>query len=405
MHYDLIIIGMGLSGLMAAKTACEMGKKILILGKGTGSLCLLSNTIDVLGTFPEGTKIGDGLSEWMKDHPKHPYSKMGWKRIDAALSSFISLFQSHYPFITRDHENSLIPTGAGIFRPTYLFPSTMIPRTSLKNEKVLIVGFKGFKDFYSTYVADQLKCRAIMISLPEFANQEWTAMAIVRRMEKEVFREAIGKEIKDQWMDESWVGFPALLGIRDPLSVKKDFEEIIGCDVFEIPILPPSIPGMRIFRRFREWIIQRGVPFLIGHSVSKAILNGKSCESIEVSRPPLSNVFSADRFVLATGRFMGGGLVANKEKIFEPIFNLPVVQPQSRENWFENSFFNSHPIHQAGILTDSSFRPIDENGNHLLENVWVAGSILGHHHCIDEKSREGIEIATGYWAAKNAFQI
>ena len=34
MHYDLIIIGMGLSGLMAAKTAAEMGKKTLIIGKG-----------------------------------------------------------------------------------------------------------------------------------------------------------------------------------------------------------------------------------------------------------------------------------------------------------------------------------------------------------------------------------
>jgi amidophosphoribosyltransferase len=31
MHYDLIVIGMGLSGLMAAKTAAEKGKRILIV--------------------------------------------------------------------------------------------------------------------------------------------------------------------------------------------------------------------------------------------------------------------------------------------------------------------------------------------------------------------------------------
>jgi len=40
----------------------------------------------------------------------------------------------------------------------------------------------------------------------------------------------------------------------------------------------------------------------------------------------------------------------------------------------------------------------------ILENGWVAGSILAHHHCIDEKSREGIEIATGYMAAKQALE-
>ncbi len=405
MHYDLITIGTGLSGLMAAKTAAETGARVLIIGKGTGSLCLFSNTIDVLGDLPEETKMVDGLFQWMKDHPEHPYSKLGWEKIDEALSSFRSLFQSRYTFEFIDRENRLIPTGAGTLRPTYLIPSSMTTGVSLKNGKVLIIGFKGFKDFYANYVADQLKCRAIIVSLPEFQGQEMTATAIARLMEKESVRGALGREVKKQIDGESFVGFPALLGIQDSLRVKKDLEEIIGCEVFEIPTLPPSIPGMRIFRRFKEWLIQRGVTFLMGDSVSKAMVNGKRCEAIEVSHPPLSQSYSADRFILATGRFIGGGLKADEEKIFESIFNLPVAQPGSRRDWFGNAFFNDHPIHQAGVLTDSSFRPTDEKGERIFENVWIAGSILAHHNCIQEKSREGIEIATGYWAAKHAFQI
>ena len=130
MHFDIIIIGMGLSGLMAAKTASEAGQKILVIGKGIGSLSLFSNTIDVLGSVskamnmephvqatdtnpkspwgehpvpedqfahrqvsdPLGTGMSDGLSQWMKERPKHPYSKVGLDRIKEALSSFISLF-------------------------------------------------------------------------------------------------------------------------------------------------------------------------------------------------------------------------------------------------------------------------------------------------------------------------
>jgi glycerol-3-phosphate dehydrogenase subunit B len=186
--------------------------------------------------------------------------------------------------------------------------------------------------------------------------------------------------------------------------VKKDLEEIIGAEVFEIPILPPSIPGMRIFNRFKEWLIQRGVTFLLGYSVSKATLKEKKCERIDVFNPPIFNSYSADRYILATGRFIGGGLVADEEKIFEPIFNLPLAQPKSREEWFGKSFFNDlpHPIHQTGIRTDSSLRPIDEKGGLVLENVWVAGSILAGHHSVDEKSREGIEITTGYVAAKES---
>ncbi len=62
MHFDLIVIGMGLSGLMAAKTAVEMGKKVLIIGKGLGTLSILSNTIDLLGILsPNGKNEGRPL--------------------------------------------------------------------------------------------------------------------------------------------------------------------------------------------------------------------------------------------------------------------------------------------------------------------------------------------------------
>jgi glycerol-3-phosphate dehydrogenase subunit B len=404
MHYDLIIIGMGLSGLMAAKTAAEAGQKVLIVGKGMGALCLFSNTIDVLGQFPKTMKMRDSLSQWITDHPQHPYSKVGLDKIEEALSSFLSLFPPPYSFQAIDNMNCLLPTGAGTLRPTYLIPMTMVGGVSVDEGHTLIVGFKGFKDFYAHYVADQLKCRGITLQLPDPFYQELTATALARLMEKKSLRENIGREIKKQLQGETWVGFPALLGMHDPIQVKENLEEIIGAKVFEIPILPPSIPGMRIFKRFKEWLIQKGVTFLLGYSVSKAILNGKRGEGIEVLRPPVTTSYSADRFILATGRFIGGGLKANDEKISEPIFNLPLSQPQSREGWFRKSFFNdlSHPIHQAGISTDPSLQPVDERGNLILENVWVAGSILAHHQCIDEKSREGIEIATGYTAAKFA---
>jgi glycerol-3-phosphate dehydrogenase subunit B len=225
-------------------------------------------------------------------------------------------------------------------------------------------------------------------------------------MGKISFRENIGKEIKKQLHDETRVAFPAVLGMRDPIHVKEDLEAIVGVKVFEIPILPPSIPGMRIFNRFKEWLTQKGVTFLLGYSVSKAVLGGRRCEGIEVFRPPVSAFYVADCYILATGRFIGGGLKADTEKVFEPIFNLPVHQPISREDWFETNFFTDppHPIHQAGILIDSSFRPVAETGNLISENLWAAGSILAHHHTIDEKSREGIEIATGYMAAKRALE-
>ena len=134
------------------------------------------------------------------------------------------------------------------------------------------------------------------------------------------------------------VGLPALLGTHDPVRVKDDLEAIIGAKVFEIPILPPSIPGMRIFNRFKEWLIQKGVTFLLGYSVSKAVLRGKRCERIEVLHPPVITSYSADRYILATGRFIGGGLKADDEKVVEPIFNLPLSQPHREKIGLETLF-------------------------------------------------------------------
>ncbi|NWG02335.1 MAG: anaerobic glycerol-3-phosphate dehydrogenase subunit B [Syntrophaceae bacterium] len=406
MHFDLIVIGMGLSGLMAAKTATEIGQKTLIIGKGMGSLCLFSNTIDVLGQLPNGIKMKDGLSHWIKDYPGHPYAKVGVEKIENALSSFLSLFPPPYPFQTIDHRNCLLPTGAGTFRPTYLIPITMVGGSLIKEGQTLFVGFKGFKDFYAQYVADQLKCRGVTLPLPN-TSYEMTAIALSRLMEIKSFRENIGQEIKKHLRHETQVGFPAFLGLNHPIQVKENLEEMMGAQVFEIPILPPSIPGKRIFNRFKEWLIQKGVTFSLGSSVSKVITKGKRCEGIEVFHPPVTTSFFADRFILATGRFIGGGLRADREKVFEPICHLPVHQPRSREDWFEKNFFAGHsqPIHQAGILTDLSLRPVNERGDQILENVWISGTILANHHCIDEKSREGIEIATGYMAAKQASGI
>jgi glycerol-3-phosphate dehydrogenase subunit B len=406
MHFDVIVIGMGLSGLMAARTAAEVGKRVLIIGKGFGTLAMLSNTIDVLGTLPQTVKMKDGLSQWIQDHPEHPYGKMGPEKMERALSSFNAFFPPPYSFQTGNEANSLIPTGAGTLRPTYLIPPTMMRGIRIREKKTLIVGFRGYKDFQAQRLAEAFQCRGMTLSLPENSSAEITATALARWMEQSSFRERIGAELKRQLQDETLIGFPAVLGINDPMGVRKDLEKKTGASIFEVPTLPPSIPGMRVFNRFKARLIQKGAAFLLGHSISKTTLKGKRCEGIEIDHPPVTKAYSADRYILATGRFIGGGLKADREKVFEPLFGLPVHQPPSRQEWFQKTFFGAfpHPIHQSGLLVDSSFRPVNEKGEVLLENVWVAGTILAHHNCIDEKSREGIEISTGYTAALGALK-
>jgi glycerol-3-phosphate dehydrogenase subunit B len=403
-RWDLIVIGMGLAGLMAARTAVEGGAKVLIIGRGMGSVTLFGNTIDVLGDVPPETEMEAGLTRWIAANPKHPYARTGWTGIAESLNAFRELFPPPYTFDPVGVGNSLVPTGAGTLRPTYLLPVTMTAGVRMTAADTLIVGLKGFKDFQGDTVSLHLQCRGLNLSLPRYGLEGLTALALARMMDEESFRESLGEAIRRQMAGEKKIGLPAVLGVREPALVLKTLEMVTGAKVFEIPMLPPSIPGIRIFHRFREVLIAKGATFLMGNQVVRADLKDGRCAGITVQNPPLSTVYRAEHYILATGRFLGGGLWADMERIAEPLFHLPVFQPESRGMWFRERFFQpeAHPIHRAGLVTDEDLRPVDPEGKVILENVRAAGSILAHHLAIEEHSHEGIAIATGSLAARRA---
>jgi glycerol-3-phosphate dehydrogenase subunit B len=395
---------MGLSGLMAAMTAAQAGKRVLIIGKGMGSLCLFSNSIDLLGSLT-GADAFEGIRVWVSGHPDHPYAKAGVDRISDALSAFCSLFPPPYSFNAVGSGNCRVPTGAGTYRPTYLLPSTMTGGVGITKGGV-IVGIEHFRDFSAIQAAKGLKVRGTVVSLGERIARDLAPLALARLMEQPSFRASFAREVKKKMAGEDRVGFPALLGLKHPGRVKEDLENMIGADVFEMPLLPPSIPGIRIFNRLKARLIeQRNVAFLLGPSVEAVRVEGRRCAGIAVVNAPVSTLYTADSYVLATGRFLSGGLVADRESIREPLFDLPVIQPQGRDNWFGSHFFeNSHPLNETGIRIDSHFRPLDADGTVILENVRIAGSILAFHSSIEELSREGVSLSTGYAAAREAVE-
>ena len=72
-RWDLIVIGTGLAGLTAARTAVEMGARVLVVGRGMGSLALFGNTIDVLGAVPPGMSLETGVADWIGIDSKQCY--------------------------------------------------------------------------------------------------------------------------------------------------------------------------------------------------------------------------------------------------------------------------------------------------------------------------------------------
>lgn len=61
--------------------------------------------------------------------------------------------------------------------------------------------------------------------------------------------------------------------------------------------------------------------------------------------------------ILATGRFPGGGLHAGRDKIIETVFDLPVVQPGKRRQWYGQSFFLNRVLIGRVLIQMSGFNP------------------------------------------------
>jgi glycerol-3-phosphate dehydrogenase subunit B len=422
-HYDVIVIGMGLAGLMAAKAAVERGKSVLIMGKGVGTAHTHTGGIDLLGYYPAGSLDPvhnplQSLDRLMEESPNHPYARVGEADIRKALTSFLDVFNGgNYTYLSQGEENTITLTPCGSTRPTYLFPSSMEWGGIEDERDLLIVGFDGLKDFYSPSIAHNLtslreagrisfKARSICLPLSRSSDRRMAPPPILARLfEEDGFRDKIADAVCAELKGEGRVAFPAVLGIEKAHEVQRELETRLSARVFESPTLPPSVPGYRLFQLFKRNLQEKGVTVIMGFSVAEALVRNGTCLQVTVACPPIERIYCAELYVLATGRFMGGGLEIRGDRVVEPLFDLPVHQPASRDKWFGDRFFSDkpHPIDKFGITADERLNPIDKGGRTVVRNLHVAGSILSHSDPLREKSGSGVALSTGYKAGKEEF--
>jgi glycerol-3-phosphate dehydrogenase subunit B len=166
---------------------------------------------------------------------------------------------------------------------------------------------------------------------------------------------------------------------------------------------------MRFFHALRSKLQTMGVRVESGMEVirhSSSVIRHPSPSHIEwvateTSARPLKH--RARHFLLATGGILGGGLVGELDgRVRETIFNLPVTAPQKRSDWFSPGFLDSqgHPVFTGGVAVGPDFRPINETGQPIYENLWAAGNLLAYADPIRERSLEGTAVATGIAAGK-----
>jgi glycerol-3-phosphate dehydrogenase subunit B len=327
----------------------------------------------------------------------------------AALEEFYAfLNDAGLPYCSRDNLNSNLITAFGGIKTTYGVPQTMWPGMTALSRKApcLIVDLQGLKGFSARLLTERLKTRwpgLKALSVPSiYGDQvhEINPVPLARDLEIARYRQKLAGLIKSHVKDVEFVGLPAVLGIHRSDQVIEDLGELLGKPVFEIPAMPPSIPGMRLKEAFLRFLPANKVHCLFQKHVLKATPQPGGEFLLDIGRSVHETSIRADAVLLATGRFLGGGLQSDHTTVTEPIFDLPVFQPGDRENWHGDTLFEpgGHAINQAGLETDAMLRPLDMSGQPAFENLFAAGIILAHQDWTRMKCGSGLSVATAYGA-------
>ena len=410
---ELAVIGSGLAGFAASIFALKRNIKTSQVGN-TGAIAYTTGYLDLLGyPAPDHSVPAEdpwlGIEKLRTTEPNHPLCRIHKNDIQTAFTEFTDfLGECGIAYTTPSEKNSTALTPAGSLKPTFCVPATMQIGVSAFSQKTgcVIIDFKGLKGFSGRQVVANLKDRWPKLStrrviFPDMTSGEIYPEVMARSLEVPETREKLAKVLREAAGDVKVIGVPAVLGMHTPDMVRAEMERLTGLKIFEIPTMPPSVPGIRLREMFEQLFPQKGLTLIPQQKVTRLEFAGDYAElSLSDSYGPIT--IRSKSVILATGRFLSGGLEAHLDGVKEPLLGLPVTQPDSRQDWYREQYTDKrgHAVNRAGIEVDPSFRPLDQNGRPYRENLFAAGVILAHQDWIRGRCGAGVAIATAYRAVK-----
>jgi glycerol-3-phosphate dehydrogenase subunit B len=414
--YDLTVIGAGIAGMAAALFAANRGLSTVQVGS-TGEIIFASGLLDLMGVHPVHKKHiwqdpWAALDALVRDIPKHPYAKLKKEDIQTAFDEILSGLQEAGLLYQRDMDRNVeVMTSVGTTKLTYCVPQTMWQGVKALEEKTpcLLIDIRGLKGFSARQIADAFRnewpgLTTARISFPgtEHLSEVYTehmAGALILTQNREKLAQTVRPHIKAA----QTVGLPAILGLYRTKEVIFDLEDMLGVPVFEIPTMPPSVPGLRLKEAFERQLRILGIKYFSQKEVLEVHPLNKDYFELSIGREKSEFRVQSRGIVLATGRFIGGGLQADRKRIRETILDLPVCQPTDRTKWHRRDFLDQrgHPINEAGLEIDDDFRPLNGSGRPAFKTLFAAGSILAHQDWIRTKCGAGLAIATAYGAVNS----
>ena len=397
MNFDTIIIGGGLSGLVAGISLQKRGQKTLVISSGQSALHFFSGSFEFCNG---GTLHSESLKRLP---PEHPYSRLGAERVLELEEKVTDFFAGAGIALNgTSGRNHYRITPLGVLKPAWLTLdgyATVPEDGKLPWKTITIANLEGFMDFQPEFIASGLsglgaECQIRSISLPELDRlrnnpSEMRSANIARALTGNVIG-TLARRLSEQAEGSDIILMPAVLGLEDPRA-SRSLQVRTDVPVRFIATMPPSVPGIRTQMMLKSYYTKTGGTYFLGDSVSGGdFANGRLTGIRSVNHS--DKLFRADNFILASGNLFSRGLMTTSGGVFEPVFDLDTDCEQDRTVWASRNFFEAQPYMKFGVACDRKFRA-SRNGE-TVENLWVCGAALPGSNAIKEGCGAGVSIIT-----------
>ena len=353
-RYDVVVVGVGLSGLVAAGVAAHRKLKVALVATGAGSFI----------TGPA----------WLEAREMRQASATA--DLTEAVAFFCELASlAGCPYAGDISTARFLPSILGDFHSVALTPLTLWNAEPRKGVSTAVVGVRGLSGFDENFMAERFTEQARLIT----SGCAYTArrISLVRDMGIPVttlraaqffdrdpaFREDLTNALRAAASGFERILLPGILGVETSAEQIAQFERKLGYQVAEIPTLPPSIPGLRVYHRLENYLHKIGVELYRGFPVNRVEIHDGLCAGLQIASPGHQLNLHCRSAVLATGR----------------------------------SSTNPLGLEYAGC--DQQMRPLDSTGSVMARNLFVTVPLP---HSSDGDHGNAMRILTGYRAGSLA---
>lgn len=420
---DVVVVGAGLAGLSAGIGLADAGARVELVARGHAATHWTPGGFDCAA--PTGAATSAAGIDQLAGRVGHPYALLGGD-VRPGLA-FVREAASAEGLVYRgelDDPLRAVPTAIGGTRRVGVVPAgqgNAIDPWS-PGERLVVCGIAGYKDYWPAPIAASLarasvwpeagdggrpsRVDAVSVELPgQTGRRNINALELGRAFDDPAWRrEAFGRiarAVEASGRGPGRIAFPAVLGIADHAAVLEDAARILPLALFEVALVTPSLPGLRLYRALRAAFRRRGGRISIGEPVLGIETSGRRATTVVLSAAVRDRRIRAGHVILATGGIAGGGLIGRADgRLAEPLLDLPVEAPPV-ESWLADDAFapDGHPLERAGIRTDAGLHPVDASGSVAFDNVLIVGSLLAGQRYIAERCGDGVAIASARRAA------